>query len=89
MYGTMIDILVYDNSSGLEYYIAAVVGDIKNHTYPNRMYHTGMPYPESGDKTVAIPDYSYVEIISSEKPSGTPFKDIGLIIKEIIVYEKK
>ena len=65
-----------------------VVGDVKNHTYPNGMYHTGIPYPKSADKTTAKADYSYIEFIRTNEDENSPFGGLGLYIEGIIVYER-
>ena len=52
------------------------------------MYHTGVPYPNSVDKTTAAADYSYIEFIRTNKDENSPFADLNLIIKGVIVYEK-
>lgn len=40
-YGTKIDIHVVGQHDGIDYYIPAVIGDVKNHTYPDGLYQTG------------------------------------------------
>ena len=86
-YGTMMDVLVSDAETGELFYIPVVVGDVKNHTYPNGMYHTGTPYPNSGDTTIANADYSYIEFIRTNKDETSPFSKLNLRIEGIIVYE--
>ena len=86
-FGTKIDIVVLDESTNTEYYIPAVVGDVKNHTYPNGIYHTGVPFP-CEDMDYAEPDGSTVEFMgwnvndSDIVHAGDDFR-----ILRIIVYE--
>ena len=46
-YGTKLDIVVLDESTGTKYYIPAVVGDVKEHSKPDGLYQTGIPFDES------------------------------------------
>jgi hypothetical protein len=90
VYGTKFDVIVMDEKSNIEYYIPCILGDVKNHTYPNGQYHTGEPYPQSTDKSTASADYSYIEFISSVEPkdkennllSNLNYKIVGAIIYE-------
>ena len=46
-YGTKLDIVVLDEKTATEYYIPAVVGDVKEHSKPDGLYQTGVPYDVS------------------------------------------
>lgn len=48
-YGTKLDIVVEDRE-GVLYYIPAVVGDAKEHSYPDGLYQTGIPFDLSLDE---------------------------------------
>lgn len=48
-YGTKLDIVVEDKE-GKKYYIPAVVGDAKAHSYPDGEYQTGEPFDEKDEK---------------------------------------
>lgn len=89
VYGTYMDIIVSDSSTGEVYYIPCVLGDVKNHTYPDGQFHTGIPYPNSGDKSTAKADYSYVEFICAEDPGKSIFQELNLTFVGAIVYEKE
>lgn len=89
VYGTYIDIIVSDLSTGEKYYIPCVVGDIKNHTYPNGQFHTGIPYPNSKDNSQADPDYSYVEFLGAEDMEKNIFTGLNITFEGAIVYEKE
>lgn len=89
VYGTYIDIIVSDSATGEVYYIPCVLGDVKNHTYPDGQFHTGIPYPNSSDKSTAKADYSYVEFICAEDPGKSIFQGLNLTFVGAIVYEKE
>ena len=89
VYGTYIDIIVSDSSTGEVYYIPCVIGDIKNHTYPNGQYHTGDPYPNSGENSHAEQDYSYVEFLCADAPEVNVLEGLNLTFEGAIVYEKE
>ena len=46
-YGTKIDIVVLNEEENIFYYIPAVVGDAKEHSYPDGLYQTGIPFDSS------------------------------------------
>ncbi len=84
-YGTKIDILVLDETTNTQYYIPAVVGDVKGHSSPDGLYQTGKPF-DTSKKTVQG-DGSTVEFMGYgiTKSSVNITNDYKLIA--IIVYE--
>ena len=46
-YGTKIDIVVLNEEENIFYDIPAVVGDAKEHSYPDGLYQTGIPFDSS------------------------------------------
>lgn len=63
-YGTKIDIVVMDKEENT-YYIPAVVGDAKEHSYPDGLYQTGIPF-DTGRPTATKSDHNTVEFIGRE-----------------------
>ncbi|MDR1503017.1 MAG: hypothetical protein LBT43_11255 [Prevotella sp.] len=65
-YGTKIDIVVSDESTNTKYYIPAVVGDAKEHSAPDGVYQTGVPF--DSDRPTVNPgiDRNTVEFIGYE-----------------------
>jgi hypothetical protein len=49
-YGTKLDIVVLDETINTKYYIPAVVGDTKEHSAPNGIYQTGVPFDHNIDQ---------------------------------------
>lgn len=62
VYGTLIDIVLSD-SNGNTFYVKAVVGDAKSHTYPNEIYHTGDTFPNGTDSHPKNNDGSIVDFM--------------------------
>lgn len=81
-YGTLIDVVITDNS-GEEYYVPCVVGDCKAHTYPNGVYQTGDGYPNGTDSHPQNKDYSVIEFCGKASLDNLSNYEI----KEIIVYD--
>ena len=81
-YGTEIDIIIKDKTEN-EYYIYAVVGDVKNHTYPNGIYQTGNAFPNGTDPHPNNIDGSIIEFMG--KGSIIGFHEYEII--EIVVYD--
>jgi len=81
-YGTLIDVVVSD-SDGNTHYIKAVVGDAKNHTYPNGIYQTGYAFPNGTDPYPNNNDGSIVEFMG--KGALTNLTDYKIL--KIIVYD--
>lgn len=81
-YGTEIDIIIRDKDKNI-YYIYAVVGDVKNHTYPNGIYQTGLAFPNGTDPYTGNVDGSIIEFMGKASIGG--FYDYE--IQSIIVYD--
>lgn len=64
LYGTKIDIHVQDKE-GNEFYIPAVVGDIKQHSGPEGLYQTGISIPD-GIRASENVDFSTVEFMGKD-----------------------
>jgi hypothetical protein len=80
-YGSKVDVALRDSSGNL-YYVPTIVGDVKNHTYPNGIYQTGYAYPDGQE-------YVYSAL-------KAPIEFIGAVLEEelgnyeidsIIVYD--
>lgn len=85
-FGTKLDIHVVGQHDGIDYYIPAVVGDVKNNTYPDGLYQTGVklvtktPSPNNADgSTVEFMSYG---ILDSSVNITNNYKLI-----EVIVYD--
>lgn len=82
LYGTKMDVVVCD-SKGNEYYIPCIVGDCKNHTYPNGIYQTGYSFPNGEEYASDNVDDSIVEFCGKGPIVG--LSDYS--IEKIIVYD--
>ncbi|WP_455649919.1 PAAR-like protein [Enterocloster citroniae] len=88
-YGTKLDIVVFDENTGTKYYIPAVVGDVKEHSKPDGLYQTGIPFDES--RPTVEGDGSTVEFLGYEillkdgKSSVNVTNNYKLI--ELVVYD--
>ena len=80
-YGTKIDIVV--ERDNVLYYIPAVVGEAKAHTYPNGIYQTGVKFPGGSDFHPNNVDGSSVEFMGR----GINGEMSKYEIRGIIVYE--
>ncbi|MDR1550305.1 MAG: hypothetical protein LBT06_17205 [Hungatella sp.] len=80
-YGTKIDIVVKDEQENL-FYIPAVVGDVKEHTWPDGLYQTGKVFP-TGILSAGNDDGSTVEFMGKTREGTDNYK-----LVEIIVYDK-
>lgn len=85
-YGTKIDIVVLDKKTGNEYYIPAVVGDVKAHTAPDGIYQTGFGFPGNEDAPEHN-DGSTIEFIGWEIEDSSVNLTNEYKISGIIVYE--
>ncbi len=89
-YGTKMDIVVVDETTNTKYYIPAVVGDVKEHSYPNGLYQTGVPFDSKrptviGDgSTVEFMGYDITTLVNG-KSSVNITNNYKLL--EIIVYD--
>lgn len=93
-YGTKLDIVVEDKE-GRRYYIPAVVGDVKGHSFPDGKYQTGIPFdekeeecPETAGNTVEFLGYDITKKVyedGKEKSSINVTNNYKLI--EILVYD--
>lgn len=81
-YGTYVDIKLSDIDGNI-YYVKAVVGDAKNHTYPNGIYQTGNAFPNGTDPHPNNADGSIIEFMGKASISG--FRKYDIV--EIIVYD--
>lgn len=92
-YGTKLDIVVQDKKGNV-YYIRAVVGDAKEHSYPDGIFQTGIPFnrnrksfPESKGNTVEFIGYNISEtLIDGQRKSSINVTNNYLLVK-IIVYD--
>lgn len=93
-YGTKLDIVVEDKDQNT-YYIPAVVGDAKEHSYPDGTYQTGEPFnkerksdPKSKGNTAEFIGYNIEQKIyeDGEEKSSVNITN-NFKIKEIIVYD--
>jgi RHS repeat-associated protein len=94
-YGTKIDIVVQDSNNNT-YYIPAVLGDLKEHSSPDGLYQTGVPFDPSrgtytGDgSTVEFLGYYILDKYGNFNPSGAN-SSVNITnnykITEIIVYD--
>ncbi len=91
-YGTKLDIVVLDETTSTTYYIPAVLGDIKAHSWPDGLYQTGKYIP-SGVLEVGYDDGSSVEFIGSNilKDSTTGKSSVNITnnyrLISMIVYD--
>lgn len=93
-YGTKLDIVV-ENEFGERYYIPAVVGDAKEHSYPDGLYQTGVPFNKnrSTDTSSAGNTVEFIGYDISKKiyDDGKIKSSINVTnsykIVEIIVYD--
>ena len=93
-YGTKLDIVVEDENQNI-YYIPAVVGDAKEHSYPDGMYQTGEAFDTNRSK-VFTQNKNSVEFIGyniAQKvyEDGIERSSVNITnnfkLKEIIVYD--
>ena len=80
-YGTKLDFIL-EGPDGKEYYLPGVVGDAKNHTYPNGIYQTGYSWA-AGHKFEGSKDGSVVEFIGKNQnnnPALQEYKITGIIV---------
>ena len=68
-YGSRIEVKL-KHSSGKIYYLRAIVGECKNHTYPNGIYQTGKAFPNGTDYHPNNVDGSVVEFCGAILSSG-------------------
>lgn len=80
-YGTKLDIVVLDEDTNTNYYIPAVVGDVKEHTWPNGLYQTGKQIP-TGTLSIGNDDGSTIEFMGKTREGTDNYK-----LVEIIVYD--
>lgn len=80
-YGAKVDV-VLRHDDGTIYYLPAVIGDCKAHTYPNGILQTGINI-ETGEGTPVNKPGEPIEFIGAELPKGL----IDFEIVHIIVYE--
>lgn len=84
-YGTKIDIVVLDETTNITYYIPAVVGDVKNHSSPDGLYQTGVPFSSSG--TTVVGDGSTVEFMGYDIVEKSVNLTNNYKLIEMIVYD--
>lgn len=80
-YQSRIDV-VLQNAAGTQYYVPAVVGDCKAHTYPTGIVQTGYAFPNGTDPHPENADGSVIEFMGAYLPSG--LSDYSII--KIIIY---
>ncbi len=79
-YGTLIDVIIEDET-GRIYYIYAIVGDAKAHTYPNGIYQTGYAFPNGVDYHPNNVDYSIIEFIGKGSIKGLrAYRIVNIIV---------
>ena len=81
-YGTKLDAVIEDNMGNI-YYIPCIVGDIKEHTFPNGIYQTGYKYPNGTEFKPGNVDGSIIEFMGTASIDTLTQYDIV----QIIVYE--
>jgi hypothetical protein len=94
-YGTKIDIHVVGQHDGKDYYIPAVVGDVKEHSKPDGLYQTGVPFDskritvEGDGSTVEFIGYGITEFVDPKdgisKTTINYTNEFKLI--ELIIYD--
>ncbi len=86
--GTKLDVEVRNENTGETFFIYAVAGDIKAHTYDNGIVQTGVPYPNSWNAThenYVDPGYdrSSIEFIRSSDPTNmNQYSIVEIIVKD-------
>ena len=80
-YGSRIEVKL-KHTSGKIYYLRAVVGDCKRHTYPNGIYQTGNAFPNGTEQSPGNADGSVVEFIGAKLTPGLNQFSIESIIVE-------
>ena len=85
-YGTKIDVIIRDSNFNV-YYVPAIVGDAKEHTYGNGIYQTGFSWKSQEDEASEDSDSAVIEFIrkppvaEGDKLINTPEFDIlGIIV---------
>jgi len=94
-YGTKIDIVVLDETTNTKYYIPAVIGDAKEHSAPDGLYQTGVPFnsdratvnPNLDKNTVEFIGYDITQnVVNGQSKSSVNITNNYKLI-EIIVYD--
>lgn len=81
-YGSKIEAKL-KHTSGKIYYLRAVVGDCKNHTYPNGIYQTGRSFPNGEENYPEHADGSVIEFIGAALSKGlNQFSIESIIVDE-------
>lgn len=88
-YGTEIDVVLQNSKNNEIVYIECIVGDVKGHTYPDGIYHTGDPYPKSNLTDKAQADGSYIEFITERDNGERNGTMSDYVVTDIIVYERE
>lgn len=71
------------HESGKIYYLRAVVGECKNHTYPNGIYQTGYAFPSGKEFAPNNVDGSVIEFCGACIPGGlNEFSIVELTVEE-------
>jgi hypothetical protein len=90
-YGTMVDIVVRDGTTNLTYYIPAVVGDAKEHSSPDGLYQTGVPFDSSRPTVAPGTDRNTVEFMGYNITQVNGRSSVNITnnyeLVEIIVYD--
>jgi hypothetical protein len=81
-YQTKIDVVLQKGNK--QYYVYCVVGDVKEHTYPNGIYQTSRAFPNGEEFVPGHVDYSMVEFMGKHDIAG--LDEYTLV--DIIVYDE-
>ena len=94
-YEPEIDIVVLDETTNTKYYIPAVIGDAKEHSAPDGLYQTGVPFNSDRATVNPILDKNTVEfigyditqnVVNGQSKSSVNITNNYKLI-EIIVYD--
>ena len=81
-YGSKLDVLLQHKETERIYYLRAVVGDCKNHTYSNGIYQTGRPFPNGDEYYRQYDDGSVIEFCGAVLPEGlSDFKIVYIMVQ--------
>lgn len=84
-FGTKLDIVVLDESTNTKYYIPAVVGDAKEHSAPDGLYQTGVPFDPN--RITVEGDGSTIEFMGYDITEHSVNITNNYKLIEIIVYD--
>ena len=89
-YGTKIDVVLeHMENEDEKVYIECILGEVKRHTYPYGLFHTGVPYNYQEGEPIYEADGSYIEFLNKyykQLENGSMSK---YVVSKIIVYERE